>query len=74
MSKFPDSHPIQFIRGTKRPGPQKILRTLTKRASYITVKLQEQAQVKGWDQVKGSGFMRELQAIGLIYEILEERQ
>lgn len=74
MSNFPENHPIELIRGLSRPSIPAILKTMARRAAWLSNKVTALSREHGgWQEVRNCGEMRELEAAARIVEILEPR-
>jgi hypothetical protein len=73
MAKFKENHPVELIRGDKKPSKKSALKSLAIRLAWIVGKLNIQVTKGEWvGGAENSGFARELRATLVAVEALEE--
>ncbi len=73
MSRFPEDHPLEYVRGAKRPSVPNMLKTLARRAAWLTERVDKLSAKYGFEDVRNCQEMRELEAVARVVEILEPR-
>jgi hypothetical protein len=77
MRNFSDDHPIELIRGIRKPNARQTLLSLARRAAYLSTKLNVQCFEQGWYGLNGVGRSavgRELVALAKAAELIEEAE
>jgi len=70
MSKFPDDHPIELMRGERWPSPYRVRRSMAMRAAWLVKRIHAQL-VTGERDLRNNYFIDELQSIAHLMDVYE---
>ena len=70
--RFQYDHPVEYLRGSRRESLPKTLKSLLRRAEYITQALERRDRIEGFDSPKNSSYDRELRALGVAIELAQQ--